>query len=238
MVSRARQRKKLFAFSRFFISRCAGGLCGQNESGRPARLWYTHHPRNTRSGEDARRPRLTAGRCRALSRGCKWTRLRRSMASTYKTPAARVWQAVVCPDRVSRSAAMLFDNSVAENGASKVGRRSLSPTWAAGVRSMGVSWRTQDDAFARGQTERDPFTILFNVQFRETALSCRKSLRRHELRRRLARPPRARGQLGAQFSRRRAGIVKRFQRLPDGALVTCGAPGAGDPRLCWVEPSA
>jgi hypothetical protein len=64
---------------------------------------------------------------------------------------------------------------------------------------MGVSWRTKDDAFARGQTERDLFTNLFNVQFREPALSCRKSLRRYDLLRRLARPPLAGSPLGAQF---------------------------------------
>jgi hypothetical protein len=184
----------------------------------------------TRETRGAPGDRLTVGQCRALSRGCKWTRLRRSMASTYKTPAARVWQAVVCPDRVSRSAAMLFDNSVAENGPTNVGRRRLSPTGAAGVRSMGVSWRTQDDAFARAPAERDLFTILFNVQFREPALSCRKSLRRHELRRRLARLPFARTRWGAQFEGSRAGFCETLSAFIGSRACYLGCAGGRRPQ--------
>jgi hypothetical protein len=61
---------KMLGFLRFFISRCAVDLCGQNGSGWAGRSWYTQSPRSTWCGEGAQRERLTLGRCSASSRGC------------------------------------------------------------------------------------------------------------------------------------------------------------------------
>jgi hypothetical protein len=47
IAKETRPGEKLFGFLRFFISRCASNLCGQNGSGRAGRLWYTRSPAKT-----------------------------------------------------------------------------------------------------------------------------------------------------------------------------------------------
>ena len=179
--------------------------------------------RNTRGGWVLRCGRLRAGRCRIVS-VLHFDWILRSRDSTYETPAC-FWQAVACAGRVDRSAAMFFGKSVVENGTSSVGRRRFRWHKELAEDRWVFKGASRTRRSAQGKRSGILFTLLFNVQSREPALSCRNSRRRHEFRRRLARPPTGSGPWGAQFCTPRPGFfVKRFQRLTDRVHDIWGAP--------------